>query len=345
MNVIIQVPCLNEADTLHEVVADLPFTIAGVDSIETLVIDDGSRDGTAAVALGLGVDHVVRHRRNRGLAAAFSTGLDACLRLGADIIVNTDGDGQYSGADIQKLIEPILAGRADMVIGDRRPSEDMRQSWLKRKLQRLGSRMVSWLAGREIPDAVSGFRAMSREAALKMQVVTEFSYTIETVLLACSQGLAIEHVPTTTNTVTRPSRLFRSIPQFVLRSGLTMLRVTFLYRPLATLMTAGGLLGIVGMIPILRFLYLAAGGNSAGHIQSLVLGGVLLVLAAILAVAGLLADLMAANRKLLGATLEKMKRLESGDEKADTVPNVGRKRGRASNVVGSRPIGIFGDRA
>lgn len=297
MNVIIQIPCLNEADTLHHVVSDLPTALNGVDSVESLVIDDGSHDGTAAEALGLGVNHVVRHRQNRGLANAFSTGVDACLNLGADIIVNTDGDGQYSGADIEKLVEPILAGRADVVIGDRRPSEDMRLSWLKRKLQRLGSRMVSWLAGREIPDAVSGFRAISREAALKMQVVTEFSYTIETVLLACSQGLAIEFVPITTNTVTRPSRLFRSIPQFVLRSGLTMLRVTFLYRPLAILMSASGVLAAVGLVPICRFLYLAASGDSSGHIQSLVLGGVLLVLAGILAVAGLLADLMAANRK------------------------------------------------
>lgn len=310
MNLIIQMPCLNEADTLHQVVSDLPTDLIGVDSVEIIVIDDGSCDGTAAVALGLGVSHVVRHRLNRGLASAFATGLDACLTLGADIIVNTDGDGQYSGADIQKLIEPILAGRADLVIGDRQPSEDMRQSWFKRKLQRLGSQTVSWLAGRDIPDAVSGFRAMSREAALKMHVVTEFSYTIETVLLACSKGLAIEFVPTTTNTVTRPSRLFRSIPQFVLRSGLTMLRVTFLYRPLAILMSLGIGLAIIGLIPILRFLYLASVGDGSGHIQSLVLGGAIFVLAGIMAVAGLLADLMAANRKLLETTLEKIKLAE-----------------------------------
>ena len=308
--VLIQIPCLNEAGTLGATLDSLGAVELSDCSVRWLLINDGSTDSTVDVALAAGVDRVVSHTRNRGLAAAFTTGLDECLRMGADIIVNTDGDGQYPASEIPRLLEPILAGRADMVIGDRRPSEDVRSSWLKRKLQKLGSRTVSWLAGREIPDAVSGFRAMTREAAIKMHVVTGFSYTIETVLQACSKGLAIEFVPITTNTVTRPSRLFRSIPQFVFRSGLTMLRVAFMFRPLAVLMTISAVLAVIGTIPVLRFLIFWMSGDGDGHIQSLVLGGVFLVLAGITSVAGLLADLMAANRRLLEMTLEKVKRME-----------------------------------
>ena len=184
--VLIQIPCLNEAGTLGAMLESLAVVETSGDSVRLLLINDGSADSTVDIARAAGVDRVVSHTRNRGLAAAFTTGLDECLRMGADIIVNTDGDGQYPASEIPRLLEPILAGRADMVIGDRRPSEDVRSSWLKRKLQKLGSRTVSWLAGREIPDAVSGFRAMTREAAIKMHVVTGFSYTIETVLQACS---------------------------------------------------------------------------------------------------------------------------------------------------------------
>lgn len=308
--ILVQIPCLNEADTLQPTLDGIGRVDVVGGSIRLLLIDDGSTDRTVEVAEAAEVDRIVSHTRNRGLAAAFTTGLDACLQMGADIIVNTDGDGQYPASEIPRLIEPILAGRADLVIGDRRPGEDLRQSWLKRKLQWLGSRVVSWLAGQEIPDAVSGFRAMTREAAIKMHVVTGFSYTIETVLQACSKGLAVEFVPITTNTVTRPSRLFRSIPQFVVRSGLTMLRVAFMFRPLAVLMAISGVLATVGVIPVIRFLIFWASGDGAGHIQSLVLGGVFLVLAGITAVAALLADLMAANRRLLEMTLEKVKRME-----------------------------------
>ena len=310
MKLIIQVPCFNEAETLHRVVTDLPSRIDGIDSIETLVVDDGSGDGTAAVALGLGVDHVMRHNRNRGLAAAFATGLDASLRLGADVIVNTDGDHQYPGSAIERLVEPIVSGRADLVVGDRRPGEDKKFSTLKRWLQRCGQRVVSRLAGQALADPVSGFRAYSRSAAERTHIVTGYSYTIESLLQASCKGLAIEFVPIETNPATRPSRLFRSLPQFLSRSALTMLRVFFMFHPLGVLAWLSILLAIGGALPIGRFLYLAAIGEGAGHVQSLVLGGMLVLLAAILLVAGLLADLISHNRRLLEITLERLPRIE-----------------------------------
>lgn len=304
MKLIIQIPCFNEADTLHRVVSDLASRIDGVDEIETLVVDDGSRDGTAAAALGLGVDHVVRHNQNRGLAAAFATGLDASLRLGADVIVNTDGDHQYPGSAIERLVEPIVAGRADVVVGDRRPGEEPKFSPLKRWLQRCGRRAVSRLAGQDLADPVSGFRAYSRHAAERTHIVTGYSYTIESLLQASCKGLAIEFVPIETNPATRPSRLFRSLPHFISRSALTMLRVFFMFHPLGVLAWISGLLAVVGVLPIVRFLYLYAIGEGAGHVQSLILGSVLVLLAAILLVAGLLADLISHNRRLLEKTLE-----------------------------------------
>lgn len=308
--VLIQIPCLNEAGTMGDVVRGLlELRCDGVE-FQLLLIDDGSSDGTADVALALGVHHVARHRHNRGLAAAFATGLDACLRLGADVIVNTDGDGQYGASDIPQLLEPILAGRADLVIGDRRPGDDRRQSWLRRRLQTLGSRVTSFLARQPIPDAVSGFRAMTRDAAMKIHIVTGFSYTIESLLQAANCGMAIKFVPITTNTVTRPSRLYRSVPQFVLQSAVTMLRVFFMFRPMAVLATMGAICGAVGAVPIIRFLALWAQGHGSGHVQSLVLGGVFVVLSALMLIAALFADLIARNRRLLEMTLEKVQRME-----------------------------------
>lgn len=306
MKLIIQIPCFNEAGTLYQVVSDLPSQISGIDSIETLVIDDGSDDGTAATAFGFGVDHVVRHNRNRGLAAAFATGIDACLRLGADIIVNTDGDHQYPGEAIERLVEPIIAGRADLVVGDRRPGVDENFSPLKRLLQRCGRRVVSGLAGRDLPDPVSGFRAYSRSAAEQTHIVTGHSYTIESLLQANCKGLAIEFLPISTNPPTRPSRLFRSLPHFISRSALTMLRVFFMFHPLCVLAWVSGLLAAIGALPIARFLLLYAVGDGDGHVQSLILGSVLVLLAAIMLVAGLLADLIAHNRRLLEKTLERL---------------------------------------
>lgn len=311
MKLIVQIPCLNEAETLHTVIQDIPQQIPGIDVIETLVVDDGSTDNTAAIADRLGVDHIVRHNCNRGLAAAFTTGVNSAISLGADIIVNTDGDHQYPGGDIARLVEPILNREADLVIGDRQPGTDLRYSWIKRFLQRLGSRIVGQLAGQQIKDAVSGFRAFSREAASRLEVVTDFSYTIETVLQASHKGLAIKFVPIKTNNVERPSRLFRNIPHFVYRSGLTMLRVFFLFRPLSILIWLSGFLAVVGGIPVVRFLVLWALGNGDGHIQSLVLSGVLLILSCLTLVAGLISDLIATNRRLLEATSERIQRLEA----------------------------------
>ncbi|GAA4450387.1 DUF1559 domain-containing protein [Novipirellula rosea] len=306
MKLIIQIPCFNEAETLHRVLADLPSQISGIDEIETLVIDDGSSDGTAAVALGLGVDHVERHLCNRGLAATFASGLETALRLNADIIVNTDGDNQYPSSSIAKLVEPIVAGRADVVVGDRRPGADPKFSLVKRWLQRCGRRVVSGLAGRDLADPVSGFRAFSRAAAERTHIVTGYTYTIESLLQASCKNLAIEFVPIDTNPATRPSRLFRSIPQFVSRSAITMMRVFFMFHPLEVLVNISLVLALVGILPIARFLYLYAFDDGSGHIQSLILSGVLVVLSAITLVAGLLADLISHNRRLLEKTLERL---------------------------------------
>ena len=308
--VCIQIPCLNEEESIKRTLREVKDVQSGSCQVQVVLVDDGSTDRTRVVAQDAGVELIVAHKRNRGLAAAFMSGLDACLKAGADIIVNTDADGQYPASEIPRLLEPILSGRADLVIGNRRPSEDMRLSWLKRKLQKLGSRVVSWLAGQEIPDAVSGFRAMTREAAIKTHIVTGFSYTIESILQASSKGLKIEFVPITTNAVSRPSRLFRSKTQFVLRSAMTMLRVFFMFRPLAVLLWMSGILAVIGGVPIIRFLILWMVDGGKGHIQSLVLGGVFIILAAMTAVAGFLADLMATNRRLLEMTLEKVKLME-----------------------------------
>lgn len=299
MKLIIQIPCLNEAETLHRVIDDLPTELPGVDCIEILVIDDGSTDGTAATALGLGVHHVVRHRRNRGLAAAFSSGLDTALDLGADVIVNTDGDHQYPGRFVADLVRPIMDGRADLVIGDRRPEQDRRNPLLKRWLYWLGRQAISRMLGECLSDPVSGFRAYSREAAGCMHVVTRFSYTLETLVQATEAGLAIEFVPLRANPPTRPSRLFRSQFQFVTRSATTLLRVFFMIHPLQSLLWVSSLLAFVGAIPILRFVAFYLMGEGQGHLQSLVLGASLIVLAGLVLMAGLIGDLISQNRRLL----------------------------------------------
>ncbi|GIW98135.1 MAG: hypothetical protein KatS3mg111_1468 [Pirellulaceae bacterium] len=300
---IIQIPCYNEAETLGRVIEDLPRELPEVRRIETLVVDDGSSDGTAATALMLGVDHVVRHRRNRGLAAAFRTGLQTALDLGADVVVNTDGDHQYPGRYVADLVAPIAAGRADVVIGDRRPEQAPETGWVKRQLYRLGRWSVSWLAGQPLPDPTSGFRAMSREVAERLDVVTEYSYTLETLMQAVESGWAVEFVPIETNRPTRPSRLYRTLPQFVMRSGSTLLRVFFMYHPLRVFAWSALLVALVGSVPIIRWLLLYVQGVGQGHIQSLVLGAALIVLAALLLVAGLLADLIAHNRRMLSSRL------------------------------------------
>ncbi len=319
MKLIIQIPCLNETDTVHLVLSAIPAELPGVDAIEILVVDDGSTDGTAATALGLGVDHVVRHRRNRGLAAAFATGLETALELGADIIVNTDGDHQYPGHYIADLIEPITAGRADVVVGDRRPQQDQRNSWTKRLLYRIGRKVIGKMAGCDLPDPVSGFRAYSRDAARRTHIVTGYSYTIESLMQAVHRGMAIEFVPIETNSVARPSRLFRNMPQFVFRSAVTLLRVFFMYHPLHVLVGLSTLIAAVGILPVIRFLVLYVLGSGSGHLQSLVLGVALLVISALVLVAGLLADLMAHNRRLLEQSLE-----STDDDRRTTEFDVGK---------------------
>jgi len=321
----IQIPCYNEEATLAATLADLPRQIEGVDRVEILVIDDGSTDRTAEIAREAGVDHLVRHTCNQGLARAFRTGLDACVRLGADVIVNTDADHQYRGEDLPGLVRPILEGRADIVIGDRRPSAVEHFSLVKRGLQRLGSALVRRLSGLDVPDAVSGFRAVSRDAALQTNIVSSFSYTIEMLIQAGRKGLAVAAVPVGVNRVARRSRLFRSIPQFVQRSATTMVRVYAMYRPLRVFVGLGFTMAVVGLLPIVRFVYFYLRGEGGGHVQSLVLGGALLTIGLVTFLIGLIADLISFNRQLIELTLEKVRRLELKMDPPDGTETGGRR--------------------
>lgn len=307
---IIQIPAFNEADHLPETIACLPRAIPGIDTVEYLVIDDGSSDGTSEVARRLGVHHVVRHRRNRGLAAAFRSGIEAALAAGADIVVNTDADNQYEGADIPALVQPILDGRADVVIGDRGVGNNAHFGPVKRVLQRLGSATVRRLSRVEVDDAVSGFRAMSREAAGRIYVTTEFSYTTEMLIQAGRKRMAVTSVPVRTNGPIRPSRLFSSIPQFIINTGTTIMRAYAQYYALKVFAFIGALLGVIGAIPVLRFLYFYFDGKGDGHLQSLVLGVGLLVLGFLCVMLGILADLVSANRKLLEQLSNRVRRIE-----------------------------------
>ncbi len=310
MKLIVQIPCFNEEQTLPQTLADLPREIQGIDAVEVLIIDDGSTDATVRTARDLGVDHVVRFPANRGLASAFKAGLDASLRLGADIIVNTDGDNQYCGADIPALVQPILDGEADLVVGDRRTDTIPDFGLVKKKLQKLGSAVVRGFSRTTVADTTSGFRAFSREAALRLNLVSEFTYTLETIIQAGHNRMAVQSVPIRTNPKTRPSRLFRGIGQYVRRSVGTILRIFMMYRPLAVFLWLGGLVFAGGFALGVRFLYYYFAVSGAGHVQSLVLAAALMMIGVQVVVMGLLADLIGANRKLVEDVLVRVKRLE-----------------------------------
>lgn len=314
MKCIIQIPCFNEEATLSVTIADLPKTLPGIDKIEYLIIDDGSTDRTVEVARACGVHHIVGFRKNRGLARAFELGMNACLARGADIIVNTDADNQYCGQDIGKLVAPILSGEADMVIGDRETHTIDHFSSLKKFLQKHGSFMVGSFSGMHVPDATSGFRAMTREAALELNVISDFSYTLETLIQAGRKHLAVVSVPIRTNEVLRESRLFKSAFTFVKRSGTTMIRVYTTHEPLKVFSTAAIIAISISVLLFGRFLFYYIRDGGAGHIQSLIFGAVLFLSGAFFFIVGILADLMNANRKLIEQVLKKQRDIRTDDD-------------------------------
>ncbi len=310
MKLIVQIPCYNEADTLAGVVDDIPRQIEGIDEVEILVIDDGSTDGTAEIARQLGVDHIISNVGNIGLARTFERGLNAALAAGADIIVNTDGDNQYRGTSIPALINPILEGRADVVVGDRNTSASTEFSWLKKRLQRAGTHVVRRLSGLDVNDAVSGFRAYSRKAAMQTNVLSSFSYTTETLIQAGRRGQKIVSVAVETNPSTRPSRLAKSMLGFVARQVFTIVRAYIMYRPLRAIGLLAAVMMLIGTLPILRFLWFYFSGDGDGHVQSLVLGSMFFILGYLTLMIAILADIIASNRRLIEMTLERVRKLE-----------------------------------
>lgn len=315
---IIQIPCLNEAQSLPHTLAALPRHIEGIDRIEVLIVDDGSTDGTCRVAEQCGVDHIVRFASHRGLARGFAAGLDACLRLGADIVVHTDADGQYPGQHIPRLVQPILRGEADIVIGDRRVDSVEHFTPIKRLLQRLGSGVVSMLSGIRIGDVTSGFRAYSREAALRLNIISDFTYTLETIIQSGQKPITIVSVPTSSNPPTRPSRLFKSTSHYLGRQIPSILRLYMVYQPLKTLTLVSLAFLVPGLLIGFRFLYYLSIGAGAGHVQSLILAAILLIVGFQVFILGLVADLMAANRRLLEDTLYRVRKLELGRPGSDS---------------------------
>jgi glycosyltransferase involved in cell wall biosynthesis len=313
MKLIVQIPCLNEEASLPGTLAAIPRAVPGFDSVEVLVIDDGSSDRTVEVARAHGADHVVRFTRTKGLAQGFMAGLDACLRLGADVIVNTDADHQYPGHEIPRLVAPILAGEADMVVGDRSVGGISHFSWTKKRLQTVGSWVVRKVSGTDVPDATSGFRALTREAALRINIVSEFTYTLETIIQAGKKKLAVSHLPIEARE-TRPSRLFSSSWEYVKRSGATILRIYAMYEPFKVFILLGSALFGAGFLLGLRYAWFWWNGRITGHFQSAILSVLLLILGFQTLQWGIMADLIASNRKLLEDLLYRVRKAELGRE-------------------------------
>ncbi|HTA12096.1 MAG TPA: glycosyltransferase family 2 protein [Solirubrobacteraceae bacterium] len=310
MKLIIQIPCWNEAQTLPLTLAELPRAVEGFDTVQWLIIDDGSTDATIEVARRHGVDHIVALTNHKGLASGFQAGLDTCLKLGADVIVNTDADNQYYGPDVERLVRPILEGRADMVVGDREVGGIEHFSPLKKALQRLGSWVVRQASSTSIPDTTSGFRAYNREAALQMQVVSKFTYTLETIIQAGKLLVAVEHVPIRTNPVTRESRLFPSMGAYVRRNAVSIFRIYAQYEPLRIFWSLAAVIGVAALAVWIRFVVAYAEGGGKGHVQSLILGAVLFIAAIVLWALGVIGDLLAAQRVMTQRTFERVRRIE-----------------------------------
>ncbi len=311
MKLIIQIPCFNEEQQLPATLADLPREVAGFDVVEWLIIDDGSTDATVDVAVAHGVDHIVKFTKNKGLAAGFQAGLDACLKLGADVIVNTDADNQYSAASIPSLVRPILEGHADMVVGDRQVMTIEHFSPLKKRLQRLGSWVVRQASSTTVPDATSGFRAYNREAALAIQPVSQFTYTLETLIQAGKLNAAVSHVPVGTNPKTRESRLFPSMSAYVRRNGLSIFRIYSQHQPLKVFWTGALCFGLIAVGCFAYFIVdFIANGGKAGHVQLLIAGAVLFNAAMLLGALGVIGDLLAAQRTISQRTFERIRRIE-----------------------------------
>lgn len=310
MKLIVQIPCLNEEKTLPLVLRSIPKKIKGISKIETLVIDDGSTDNTVKIAQEFGVTHIIRHTKNKGLAASFANGINYALHAGADIIVNTDADNQYPQNEIPRLIEPIVNGDAEIVIADRQTAKIKHFSPLKKILQKIGSSAVRRLSGTSVPDAVSGFRAYSRTAALQINIVSDFSYVIETIIQAQYKKLAISSIAVTTNPPTRKSRLFKNMFQHIQNSGATMIRIYTMYRPLTVFVLAGMMVIMLGLAGLARFFYYFLQGAGSGHVQSLIFASISIMVGFQICVTGLVGDLIGINRKLLENVLRRVKNIE-----------------------------------
>jgi len=324
---VIQVPCFNEAETLPGTLSELPREVDGFDLVEVVIVDDGSSDGTAEVAESLGVAEVTRLVQNRGLAAAFRAGLETGLRRGADVIVNTDADNQYQAADIPKLLEPILAGRAEIVVGDRGVGELKAFSPIKRRLQKLGSWVIGRASGISTPDATSGFRAFTREAALRTLVLSDYSYTLETLIQAGVAGEAVEFVPIRVNPQTRPSRLMKSMGEYIAKSGVAIVRAYTSYRPIRFFTVTGVTLVILGMIPGVRFLVFFLSGDRIGHVQSLILAAIFTIVGFQVILFGLVADAINRSRRMLEELVYRVRKLELDRFVSEADTAVGRARG------------------